>query len=86
MANQNESWFTKWLRNGRLSGLTFGIVFITYIVMTALKMPTDVVGPLLTLFGGVFVANLALRKEQDDQSTKRELEELRKKVESDESP
>lgn len=85
MANE-ESWFTKWLRNGRLSGLTFFILFATQIMCTALKIPTSSWDPLVLLAGGAFIGNLALRKDEEEKVTKKRLDELEKKVDDNGSP
>lgn len=84
MANE-DSWFTKWLRNGRLSGLTFTILLITYIACTVFKVPTQAWDPLLLLSGGAFIGNLALKRESDEKAREKRLEELEKKVEGNES-
>lgn len=85
MANE-ESWYTKWLRNGRLSGLVFFILFAAQITCTVLKIPTSTWDPLVLLAGGGFIGNLALRKESDEKATRERLAELEKKVDDNESP
>lgn len=75
-----ESWFTKWLRNGRLSGLTFSILFVSQITCTILKIPTSSWDPLVLLSGGAFIGNLALRKDSEEKSTEKRISELEKKV------
>lgn len=84
MANE-DSWFTKWLRNGRLSGLTFVVLLITYIACTVFKIPTNAWDPLLLLSGGAFIGNLALKKDAEDRQRDKRMEELEKKVEGNES-
>lgn len=84
MANADkETWWTKWLRNGRLSGLTFGVLLLTHIVFSILKIPTDGIQPLLLLAGGAFVGNIALKKESDDRAVNKRLDEVEKKVDNE---
>ena len=85
MANNGDTWFTKWLRNGRLSGLTFLVVLIAWLGLTIAKLPTEGLTPILYLAGGAFVGNLAIKKDQEDKAVKQELKELKEKVEN-ESP
>lgn len=82
---EKDSWYTKWLRNGRLSGLTFAIIFITYVAFTIAKLPAEQLMPLLLLSGGAFVGNLAIKKDQEDKALKSEIQELKEKVEQNES-
>jgi pheromone shutdown protein TraB len=65
MASQ-ESWFTKWLRNGRLSALTFLLVFATWVSFQVAKIPAPILDQLLLTISGVLVGNLALKKEADE--------------------
>ena len=86
MAKDNsESWYTKWLRNGRLSGLTFLTLLVVWVSFTIFKLPTEGIQPLLLLAGGAFVGNLALKKEQEEKEVKSRVQELEKKVDHDES-
>jgi hypothetical protein len=86
MAKKDEdSWFTKWLRNGRLSGLTFLVIFIAWIWFSVVRLPTTELSPLLLLSGGAFVGNLAIKKDQDDKAVRQELKELKERVENNES-
>ncbi|AZS06594.1 hypothetical protein SEA_JACOREN57_27 [Mycobacterium phage JacoRen57] len=85
MAHDNETWFTKWLRNGRLSGLTFLVIFVTWVAFTVAKLPTEGLTPILLLSGGAFVGNLAIKKEQDDRSVAKRVEKLEEKVDNNDS-
>lgn len=73
MSSQQESWFTKWLRNGRLSALTFLVIFSTWVGFQVAKLPpAPILDQLLLTISGVLVGNLAIKKSSDD---KRALEE-----------
>lgn len=61
-----ESWFSRWLQNGRLSAICFFLVFIAYIVFQVAKIPAPLIDQLVLTFGGVLVGNLAIKKRQDD--------------------
>ncbi len=62
-------------------------MLIVHVTMTFLGLPTDGIQPVLILFAGTFVGNLALRKEADDREKDREknrrIDELEKKVENE---
>lgn len=62
MPDVDESWFTKWLRNGRLSALSFLLVFGTWVSFQVLKIPAPLLDNLVLSFGGILVGNLALKK------------------------
>jgi len=73
MSNQQESWFTKWLRNGRLSALTFLVVFSTWVGFQVSHMPpAPILDQLLLTISGVLVGNLAIKKNSDDKKANEE--------------
>jgi len=73
MSSQQESWFTKWLRNGRLSALTFLVVFGTWVGFQVAKLPpAPILDQLLLTISGVLVGNLAIKKSADDKKANEE--------------
>ena len=83
MAKEEESWFTKWLRNGRLSALTFLLVFITWVCFQVMKLPAPILDQLLLTISGVLVGNLALKKQSDDDRVEKRVKNLEKEVHQD---
>ena len=83
MANNDESWFAKWLRNGRLSAITFLIIFTTWVSFQIAKIQAPILDQLLLTISGVLVGNLAIKKTADDK--KEAVEEKKSKEKADES-
>ena len=82
MSNNYESWFAKWLRNGRLSAITFLIIFSTWVSFQVAKIQTPILDQLLLTISGVLVGNLAIKKNSDDN---KQVEEKKSKEKADES-
>lgn len=76
-----ETWFSKWLRNGRLSALTFVMVFITWVTFQVLKIQAPILDQLLLTISGVLVGNLAIKKQAEDTVVEKRLDNLEEKVE-----
>ena len=83
MSNNDESWFAKWLRNGRLSAITFLIIFTTWVSFQIAKIQAPILDQLLLTISGVLVGNLAIKKTADDK--KEAVEEKKSKEKADES-
>lgn len=83
MSNNDESWFAKWLRNGRLSAITFLIIFTTWVSFQIAKIQAPILDQLLLTISGVLVGNLAIKKTADDK--KDAVEEKKSKEKADES-
>ena len=83
MSNTDESWFAKWLRNGRLSAITFLIIFTTWVSFQIAKIQAPILDQLLLTISGVLVGNLAIKKTADDK--KEAVEEKKSKEKADES-
>lgn len=83
MENNDESWFAKWLRNGRLSATTFLIIFTTWVSFQIAKIQAPILDQLLLTISGVLVGNLAIKKTADDK--KEAVEEKKSKEKADES-
>ena len=83
MSNTYESWFAKWLRNGRLSAITFLIIFTTWVSFQIAKIQAPILDQLLLTISGVLVGNLAIKKTADDK--KEAVEEKKSKEKADES-
>jgi len=66
MSNTDESWFAKWLRNGRLSAITFLVIFSTWVSFQVAKIQAPILDQLLLTISGVLVGNLAIKKTADD--------------------
>ena len=65
MSNNDESWFAKWLRNGRLSVIAFLVIFSTWISFQVAKIQAPILDQLLLTISGVLVGNLAIKKNSD---------------------
>lgn len=83
MSNNDKSWFAKWLRNGRLSAITFLIIFTTWVSFQIAKIQAPILDQLLLTISGVLVGNLAIKKTADDK--KDAVEEKKSKEKVDES-
>lgn len=71
MSNDQESWFAKWLRNGRLSAITFLMIFATWISFQIAKIQSPILDQLLLTISGVLVGNLAIKKNSDEKEDKK---------------
>lgn len=78
-----ESWFTKWLRNGRLSAVTFLLVFITWVAFQIAKIPAPILDQLLLTISGVLVGNLAMKDKAEKKAVEKRVENLEKEVSND---
>jgi len=80
--DNRESWFTKWLRNGRLSAVTFLLVFITWVSFQVAKIPAPLLDQLLLTISGVLVGNLAIKKGNEEKAVEQRVENLEKEKEA----
>ena len=83
MSNNDESWFAKWLRNGRLSVIAFLVIFSTWVSFQVAKIQAPILDQLLLTISGVLVGNLAIKKNSDD---KKQVEDKKNDQEKADEP
>jgi hypothetical protein len=59
MASDDSGW-SKWARNGRLSTIVWGITFVTWIVFKALSVPLEGLDTVFIIMSGAWVTNLGI--------------------------
>ena len=67
----DDTWFTKWLRNGRLSAICWLVVFVVWVVFQfadARPESISTLNNLLLTFSGILVGNLAISKDSKSKS------------------
>lgn len=59
MASDETGW-TRWARNGRLSTIVWGITFVAWITFKALKIPLEGLDTVFVIMSGAWVTNLGI--------------------------
>lgn len=59
MASDDSGW-SKWARNGRLSTIVWGITFVTWVTFKALTVPLEGLDTVFIIMSGAWVTNLGI--------------------------
>lgn len=80
MSTTNDSQFSKWLRNGRLSTIVWGVVFVVWITFKILKIDAGTLDTVFVTMTGSWVANLTLMTTKKETETQHRVEKLERTV------
>lgn len=58
--SNNESGWSKWAKNGRLSTLVWSVTFLAWITFKVLKIPLEGLDTVFIIMSGAWVTNLGI--------------------------
>lgn len=58
--DETESSWAKWVRNGRLSTIVWGLTFVSWLSLKIAKIPLEGLDTVFVIMSGAWVANLGI--------------------------